>query len=347
MMSSTTRPAATKGSRCTLPPEIWTMIFQEVHGTNCLEKMVWLWTEGRHVSKYFMSIIEELFRTVYLPEARIRFYLDRHSEVADEFEFVVDAWEKASHEAFQSRILDATDPSDYDFHLLDFLDEGDHSKAIFSIDKPLMKSTRRDDLIFRRLWERTRLGDTPIGIQVCQAINDTQLPDLRIDQQLQTLSFCWRGMFTKLLGEEKAAIATWNSWQRYFGSWLASRPAWTTSVDASNDFCEAMLTWAKSRSLHYCPNPGIPGFNGAMGTCQVIARRGRLRRQSRALFGTTIVDDYIANNRPYPRRYARRWDDSRYPPSRFAVNSDEHVIEHESRDVGVSAPMTCHSSAKY
>jgi hypothetical protein len=75
MMTSTAGPAATKGSRSSLPPEIWTMIFQEVRGTNCLEEMVWLWIDGRHVSRYFMSLIEEMFMVIFLPKARIRFYL--------------------------------------------------------------------------------------------------------------------------------------------------------------------------------------------------------------------------------------------------------------------------------
>lgn len=254
-------------------------------------------------------------------------------------------WDRASREAFQSKYPDATTPSDHGFHLLGFSDEVDHSKAIFSIDEPLINSTRRDDLIFRRLWERTLLGDPPIGIKVCQATNDTPLPDLRIDQQLQTLSFCWRGMFTQLLGEEKAAIAVWNSWQKRLRSWLASRPAWTTSTDASDDFIDAVRTWARSRSLHHYPNPGIPGTNGTMGTCQLIARRGRLRRQSRALFGTTVIDHYDARNRRYPRRYARRWDASRYPLSRFVVKMDEDVIDRDKQDAGVPAPMIPQSSA--
>lgn len=190
---------------------------------------------------------------------------------------MVDEWDRENRAAFQSRFPDATTPSDHGFHLLGFSDDVDHSKAIFSIDEPPINSTRRD-LIFRRLHERTLLGDPPLVIEVYHATNDTPLPNLRIDQHLRTLSFCWRGMFTQLLGEEKAAIAVWNSWQKHLRSWLASRPAWTTSRDASDDFSDAAQTWARSRSIHQYPDPGMPGTNGTMGTCQYIARRGRLRR---------------------------------------------------------------------
>ena len=54
------------------------MVIEEVGGANKLEDMVWLWMDGRHVSKYFMSLIEELFRIRYLPEAQIRFYMGQY-----------------------------------------------------------------------------------------------------------------------------------------------------------------------------------------------------------------------------------------------------------------------------
>ena len=54
------------------------MVFEEVGGANKLEDMVWLWMDGRHVSKYFISLIEELFRIGYLSEAQIRFHMGQY-----------------------------------------------------------------------------------------------------------------------------------------------------------------------------------------------------------------------------------------------------------------------------
>ncbi|KAL2054589.1 hypothetical protein ABVK25_004891 [Lepraria finkii] len=70
-MTSTVKPTATTGSRPSLPPELWTTVFEEVGGANKLEDMAWLWMDGRYVSKYFMSLIEKLFRIRYLSEAQI------------------------------------------------------------------------------------------------------------------------------------------------------------------------------------------------------------------------------------------------------------------------------------
>ena len=229
--------------------------------------------------------------------------------------------------------------SDHVFHLRGFSDDHDHSRAIFVLDELLDNTERRDDLIFRRFWERALLGDPPLSIKVCHAINDTPLPDLQIDQRLKTLSFCWREMFTQLLGEEKAAVTVWDSWQNYLTSSLASRPAWTTSRDAMDDFASAAKTWARIRLKHGLSNVDSSALNGIMGTCQFIARRGRLRRQCKALLGTTILDDYTTREQNYPRRHARRWDASRYPLWRIVVKPNEYLTGHEEQDAGVSDSM--------
>lgn len=147
-----------------------------------------------------------------------------------------------SRTAFRSNFPDSTALSDHGFHLRGFSDDHNYSRAIFALDELLDNTERRDDLIFRLLWERGLSGDLPLSIKVCHAINHTPLPDLQIDQQLKTLSFCWREMFIQLLGEEKAAFAAWDSWQNYLTSSLASRPAGTTSRDAIDDFASAAKT---------------------------------------------------------------------------------------------------------
>lgn len=103
----------------------------------------------------------------------------------------MDEWNVSSRTAFRSKFSDLTALSDLSFHLRGFSADHDYSRAIFALDHLLDNTERRDDLIFRRLWERVLLGDPPLSIKACHAINDTPLPDLQIDQRLKTLSLCW------------------------------------------------------------------------------------------------------------------------------------------------------------
>ena len=87
-MTSTVKPTATTGSRSSPLLKLWIMVFEEVGGANKLEDMVRLWMDDRHVSKYFISLIEDLFRIRYLPEAQVRFHMGQYPLPSPKLDFV-------------------------------------------------------------------------------------------------------------------------------------------------------------------------------------------------------------------------------------------------------------------
>ena len=60
----------------TLPPEVWSRIFSTCEGD--IKGLTHLWTDCRHVSRAFMSEVEALFRSRYLPKVLVNFDLGEY-----------------------------------------------------------------------------------------------------------------------------------------------------------------------------------------------------------------------------------------------------------------------------
>ena len=64
-------------SKPRLPDEVKNMIIETFQDLEDSKDLPWLWIGGRHVSRYFRSEIERIFRTVFLPETVLRCHLGK------------------------------------------------------------------------------------------------------------------------------------------------------------------------------------------------------------------------------------------------------------------------------
>ena len=125
--------------------------------------------------------------------------------------------------------------------------------------------------VFRRLHEKQLVGAPVFSIQIREVVNDSGLPDLRIDEGNQEVSFDWKGMLDQLLGEEHV-----------FNTILSQRLGW-----------------------HLDPGEDTPNL---LETHRKLARRSRFQRECRAKYRTNILvcplseHNFLTNGPSYESR---------------------------------------------
>lgn len=133
----------------------------------------------------------------------------------------------------------------------------DQTRAYFKCEKYEAPKA----MVFRRLHEKQLVGAPVLSIQVCELVNDTGLPDLKIDDEKKEISFDWKGMLDQLLGEEHV-----------FNTILSQRLGW--HLDSEEDVPDLLETHRK------------------------LARRSRLQRECRAKYRSNILDHYTHDETP-------------------------------------------------
>ena len=101
----------------------------------------------------------------------------------------------------------------------DRLEGADEKFVIMALEE--RDKEQHEDLLSRRLREKLGIGCeegkdsdgcllppwSPFIVQVRSGVNDIELPGLKLDEKKKELSFEWRDMFSRFLGEEKAGAA--------------------------------------------------------------------------------------------------------------------------------------------
>ena len=167
----------------TFPPEVWARVF-----SNCeadLNGLTHLWTDCRHVSRTFMSEVEALFRSRYLPKVRINF------DLGDYY-----------HGGYENGYRVFLNTS----FVFDRL-ASDANTAIFRI------SRCHEDFIpvvSKRLLSYIRSPLYPEAInrpkhtfELKRHVNDTEVPELAYDPKTRELSFNWRQALSCFFFEER------------------------------------------------------------------------------------------------------------------------------------------------
>lgn len=111
-------------------------------------------------------------------------------------------------------------------------------------------------LLFRRLHEKQLVGASVFSIQVSEVVNDTGLPDLQIDDEKNEVSFDWKGMLDRLMGEEHV-----------FNTILSQRLGWRLKNAGAN----------------------LPDLQDLQEAHRKLARRSRLQRECRVKFRSNIL----------------------------------------------------------
>ena len=154
----------------------------------------------------------------------------------------------------------------------------DHLKPHFTLDRFSDDQTRAffkfgegripEHIVYRRLHEKHLVGSPVFAIQICGVVNDTALPELQIDDDNGEISFEWRGMLDRLMGEEHV-----------FNTILSQRLGWHLELEKKEP--DILMTHRR------------------------LARRSRLQRECRAKYGSDILDHYTCDEKSALRRMHR------------------------------------------
>ena len=247
------------------------------HDLEDRKDLPWLWVGGRHVSKYFRCEIERIFRTVFLPETILRCDLgkllrcgpqcvdsacwDRPRLTVNSAGLCLLCWDvfMPMDERYAGCYTEKSSVMGYDhkvpcFTLDRFSD--DQTRAFFKYGQGQIAK----EVLYRRLHEKHLVGSPVFSIQIGKVVNDTGLPELQIDDDKEEISFEWRGMLDRLMGEEHV-----------FNTILSQRLGWHLELEEKEaDILE---------------------------THRKLARRSRFQCECRAEFSTNILDHYTRDEK--------------------------------------------------
>lgn len=180
-----------------LPSELWERILRLHHD------LVHLWCSCRQVSRGFRSIVDLIFETEYLAKTSIDFDL---------------GWDYLNQRELTMKCMFAVHCT------FDHLSDNDKEVAVFK-DKEWKaeidpKLARRMERMERRKWmEKVNLytgGDDedavadggrfdlpPWLVAVYDMVNDTALPEWKIDYEMREVSFRWKEMLQCIFREQE------------------------------------------------------------------------------------------------------------------------------------------------
>ena len=265
------RTGKARSTKPRLYAELESMVLDTFQDIRNPQDLTWLWVGGRHVSKHFRCEVERIFRMKIMPEMILCCDMGKPLRRGSSIEHAATCRDSADvsigfHLMCWDIFTSSNSPDCYAGCDTSMSSVRNYAMPRFTFDRFSDDQTRAyfkhgeykagGGYVFRRIFEKQLVGDPIFSIQIREVVNDTGLPGLQIDEEKGEISFDWRGMLDRLLGEEHV-----------FHTILSQRLGW--HLDSGEETPNLLETHRK------------------------LARRSRFQRECRAEHGSNVLDQFV------------------------------------------------------
>lgn len=192
----------------------------------------------------------------------------------------------------------------------------DRKRAVFALrpdDRPEVESDEEETierLTFDRLCRFRRHYLLGLQIKIGDLVNDYTPPDVCLEEGIESFSFSWRELFTRLFREERIAMTFYSRWLSHLkGDTIAEAYMSNVGLWMGPAEEQAML-WTEDQLAK--PRPELARYleQGMRPICRLIARRGRRQKILKDHSGMVDYQNLLSEQQWYRRSMPERIENS-------------------------------------